>query len=316
MAERGSDGSEEACVAPTACETCDGPRVLVCRDAVFAAYCVACEGKPSLRPDPSFGESPTSGGRGQAKEDAVRGIAEEASGGLGWFLPAAVVALLAGSAIFSALGVRSKEPATVGAQARGSLPLVAEASASAGVATAPNLSQAVDAGHRTPEATEPTAAPPVEKPPFTTAAPAAERPIDDAPPSLSELLVRASAAKRAGDANKARRLFDRALVVSPGNAEAFAGLGDLARARGDLAAALRHFERSLGTSPSYAPALLGLGDTLWDVGDHAAAQRHYRQLVAQSSSVVERAKTRALAVKPAGSAETPASPPLDPTTSP
>ncbi len=114
-------------------------------------------------------------------------------------------------------------------------------------------------------------------------------------PSLpfSELLSQASAARRSGDNPRARALLERALVVNPGNVEAYAGLGDLSRAGGDLVGASTHYRRALVTSPTYAPALLGLADSEWELGDRASAQRHYRALVQASSSPPERAKARA-----------------------
>jgi len=101
-------------------------------------------------------------------------------------------------------------------------------------------------------------------------------------------------------------LLDRALVVSPGNVEAYSGLGELARAGGDLAGAKTNFERAIATSPGYSPALLGLADAEWDLGNHAAAQRHYRQLLQNASSPPERAKARANGESGTASAPPPA----------
>ena len=136
--------------------------------------------------------------------------------------------------------------------------------------------------------------------PVATADAAAPKPAasgdtkaSDAALPLAELLTRASAARRSGDSARAKTLLDRALVVSPGNVEAYTGLGDLARSKGDLAGAKASYERALATSPTYSAALLGLADAEWDLGDHANAQRHYRTLVQNASSPPERAKTRA-----------------------
>jgi tetratricopeptide (TPR) repeat protein len=83
--------------------------------------------------------------------------------------------------------------------------------------------------------------------------------------------------------------------VSPGNVEAYTGLGDLARSGGDLAGAKASYERALATSPSYSSALLGLADSEWDLGERGSAARHYRALVSSASSPPDRAKTRAAA---------------------
>jgi hypothetical protein len=111
--------------------------------------------------------------------------------------------------------------------------------------------------------------------------------------SLSDLLVQASAARKAGNVARAKTLFDRALVASPGNVEAYTGLGDLARMAGDLPGAKQAYERALATSPSYSSARLGLADTEWDLGDTASAQRDYRTVVDTSLSPPERARQRA-----------------------
>ena len=135
----------------------------------------------------------------------------------------------------------------------------------------------------------------------TTTVNAAEAPRGnrtDAQLPLSELLSRASAARRAGDVARARTLLDRALIVSPGNVEAYSTLGDLARAGGDLAGAKANYAYALATSPRYSPALLGLADTEWDQGDRVSAQRHYRALVSSASAPPERAKTRATGAAP------------------
>jgi Tfp pilus assembly protein PilF len=81
--------------------------------------------------------------------------------------------------------------------------------------------------------------------------------------------------------------------VSPGNAEAYSALAEMARSAGDLAGARANYTKALATSPNYSPAMIGLADTEWDLGDRAAAQRHYRDILAISSSPPERAKTRA-----------------------
>lgn len=111
--------------------------------------------------------------------------------------------------------------------------------------------------------------------------------------ALSEVLTRAGTARRGGDAARAKALYERALVLSAGNAEAYGGLAEVARAQGDLAGAKASYERALATSPGYGPALLGLADVQWDLGEHDAAQRRYRELLGSSSSPPERAKERA-----------------------
>lgn len=104
------------------------------------------------------------------------------------------------------------------------------------------------------------------------------RPVDINTLSLSELLERAAAARRGGDRTRAKELYEKALERNPGNAEAYAGLGDVARSSGDLAAAKDAFQKALATSPSYYPAQLGLADIEWDQGDRASARQRYTDL--------------------------------------
>lgn len=112
--------------------------------------------------------------------------------------------------------------------------------------------------------------------------------------SMSEALDKAGQAKRSGDYATARELYARVLRESASNAEAHAGLGDIARAQGDLAGAKASYQKALASSPDYGPALLSLADTEWDSGDRATAQAHYAKIVAaRGGSAPERAKTRA-----------------------
>ena len=121
---------------------------------------------------------------------------------------------------------------------------------------------------------------------------------DDMQQALPQLLERATAARRSGDTARAKALLDRALVVNPGNTEAYAGLGEIARAQGDLAAAKGAFQRAVATSPHYSPALIGLADTLWELGERNAAQGHYREMLTYMSAPPERVKQRANVVVP------------------
>ena len=130
------------------------------------------------------------------------------------------------------------------------------------------------------------------KPPTTGSVPERAS-VGDSQLSLPELLERAAAARKSGDAPHAKALLERALALSPGNAEAHGLLADLARSQGDQAGAKGGYEKALATSPSYYPALLGLADTEWDLGERDAAQRHYMAIVALGRSAPDRVKERA-----------------------
>lgn len=128
-----------------------------------------------------------------------------------------------------------------------------------------------------------------------------------APRNAADLLERAARARRGGDLPKARALYTQALEVHPGDVEANAGLGEVARATKDLAAAKKSFQDALATSPSYYPALLGLGDTLWELGDKGEAGRLYARVVElRGDSAPAQARERASG----GASAPPARPPV------
>lgn len=149
----------------------------------------------------------------------------------------------------------------------------------------------------------------VEPMPPTTGAVAERAPVGDSQLALPEVLERAAVARRSGDPAHAKALLERALVLSPGNAEAYGLLGDLARSQGDQAGAKEGYEKALATSPSYYPALLGLADTEWDLGERDAAQRHYIAINGLGRSAPERVKERAR-----GSSSTSSTTPTTPST--
>jgi hypothetical protein len=242
----------------------------------------------------------------------------------GWMLPAAAVAVVAGSIFYA---VRSSPPSDANRPTTNAAPEVKATVASPASATPsalPSSSASTTAAPASasaavaPAASEANATTPATPPPdkatgdagtkaTTTSASGSAgatessgRNVADNQLTLAELLTKASAARKSGDVARARALLDRALIVNPGNVEAYAGLGELSRAGGDLAGAKASFEKALATSPSYSPALLGLADTEWDLGDRASAQRHYRTLVSNASSPPERAKARAAGTAPTG----------------
>ncbi len=93
------------------------------------------------------------------------------------------------------------------------------------------------------------------------------------------LLTQASAALRAGELDKAERLYRGVLAKQPGNTEALAGLGDISARRKDPAAAKEAYDQVLEQNPNYLPALLGKADQSWAAGDHAAAVRLYQRVL-------------------------------------
>ena len=97
--------------------------------------------------------------------------------------------------------------------------------------------------------------------------------------SYQQLLQRAHAARQAGKLDEAEALFKSVLASQPGDTEALAGLGDIAKARGDKTGSVSYYEEVAKQNPSYIPALAGLADAKWEAGDYAAAAGLYRQVL-------------------------------------
>jgi hypothetical protein len=225
-----------------------------------------------------------------------------------WFLPFVAVGILAlGFAYVRRSSPSDSEPngAGTGAGAGTSTtsvangPPAASAGAPPGIPSASNPTSASSASSASSAAAVSSAA--LEAKPATTTGSIPERaPVGDSQLALPELLERAGAARKSGDAPHAKALLERALVLSPGNAEAHGLLGDLARAQGDQAGAKAGYEKALATSPSYYPALLGLADAEWDLGERDASQRHYIAIIGLGRSAPDRVKERALGAASSG----------------
>src|SRR6185369_16295717 len=99
---------------------------------------------------------------------------------------------------------------------------------------------------------------------------------------------------------------------SPGDTEALAGLGDVARARGNPSLARSYYEKVLANNPHYLPTLAALADIKWEAGDRAGAAKLYREIIDTTSDgpLAQRAKERVAQVEasPAPKAAKPAPP--------
>jgi Tfp pilus assembly protein PilF/DNA-directed RNA polymerase subunit RPC12/RpoP len=108
-------------------------------------------------------------------------------------------------------------------------------------------------------------------------------------------LKQAGAALKRGDLDRAEQLYNAVLAKNPGNTEALAGLGDVARLRKDPETAAKMYDKVLKENPSYLPALMARADQKWDSGDKAGAITLYRQILDQagaSSSYGQKAAAR------------------------
>jgi predicted Zn finger-like uncharacterized protein len=126
----------------------------------------------------------------------------------------------------------------------------------------------------------------------------AARPARKAGGDPRKALEEGEKARRRGDIEQARALYQVALDANPLDSEALAGLGDCARDARDAASAIGFYRKALSANPSYLPARIGLADAQWSSGDRAAASKAYREIMenfpegAYPSSVKERALGR------------------------
>lgn len=225
----------------------------------------------------------------------------EAAAGRGWMVPVAVLGVLAlGLAYLNRAPAASPRDESSASTTPTSDPRAASTSTSTTsvLGSAPSTSASAASASASAATASASASASAGAPGDPRAASNAGSPerraVGDSQLSLPEVLERAALARKSGDAPHAKALLERALELSPGNAEAYGLLGDLARSQGDQAAAKSDYEKALATSPSYFPAQVGLADTEWDLGERDAAQRHYIAILALGRPTPERVKERAL----------------------
>jgi predicted Zn finger-like uncharacterized protein len=157
---------------------------------------------------------------------------------------------------------------------------------------------------------------PTKLPKLDTSVAAEDRPTGGVPADFRQALSQAAAASRSGDYARAETLYNAALSSQPGNVEALAGLGDIARRRGDSARAAQLYDQVLAQNPSYLPAMIASADQKWAAGNRAGALLLYRRVVDQvgpSSEYGARAQAR---ITEASSSPAPAAEPEKPAEAP
>jgi predicted Zn finger-like uncharacterized protein len=127
------------------------------------------------------------------------------------------------------------------------------------------------------------------------------------------LLEDASSAKKSGDLGRAESLYRAAKDQQPGNVEALAGLGDVARMRGDSATAMGYYDSVLHQNPTYLPALIASADLKWAAGDRVGALFLYKRVVNQTDPGTPYGQRAAARIAEAqGSGTSGAAPPSEP----
>ena len=99
-------------------------------------------------------------------------------------------------------------------------------------------------------------------------------------PTASTLYRLGTLLVRAGEADRARAVFERALALQPDFAEANNDLGALLAQQGDLDAAIDRFRRALAAAADYPDALNNLGYALLLSGQEAEARALYEKALA------------------------------------
>ena len=123
---------------------------------------------------------------------------------------------------------------------------------------------------------------PASLPVLDTSAPVGEEPVGSN--DFRAQLKQASAAIKSNDLDRAEQLYNAVLAKHPGNTEALAGLGDVARLKRDPDKAEKMYDKVLEQNPSYLPALVARADQKWDSGDKKGAITLYRRVLEQAGA--------------------------------
>ncbi len=86
------------------------------------------------------------------------------------------------------------------------------------------------------------------------------------------------AARKAGEYERAAKLYSQALDRNANDSEALGGLGAISQSKGDWEGAKASYRRALIVNPHFLPALIGLADVEWESGDKSAAEQTYHDI--------------------------------------
>jgi Tfp pilus assembly protein PilF len=88
----------------------------------------------------------------------------------------------------------------------------------------------------------------------------------------------------AGDADRARILFEQAIVASPNNADLHNDYGFFLLTQGEAEQARNHFQTALNLKPDHARATMNLGLLAARAGDHATAESRFALIVGTTAA--------------------------------
>jgi predicted Zn finger-like uncharacterized protein len=86
------------------------------------------------------------------------------------------------------------------------------------------------------------------------------------------------AARKAGEYERAAKLYSQALDRNANDSEALGGLGAVSQSKGDWEGAKASYRRALIVNPHFLPALIGLADVEWESGDRSAVEQTYHDI--------------------------------------
>lgn len=104
--------------------------------------------------------------------------------------------------------------------------------------------------------------------------------LESGSPTVDLLMERAIEAEEVGDAEHARALYDRAILIAPDYAEAWNRRAALFLAEENFSEALRDVNEALKREPRHFGAWLGLGMVLETFGAQEQALEAYREALA------------------------------------
>jgi predicted Zn finger-like uncharacterized protein len=137
---------------------------------------------------------------------------------------------------------------------------------------------------------EPLPAPPPEEPEKAAVTPEPESPGRS--PSYDSLVAGGDRALEHGANAKAKELYQKALRLRSGGAQALSGLGFVALDRGQIPAAYELFKRALSAKPSLGPAVFGMAEIHRARGEKALALNSYQHYLILSPNGREAAAAR------------------------
>jgi tetratricopeptide (TPR) repeat protein len=143
------------------------------------------------------------------------------------------------------------------------------------VANAPDLAVAAAKPVATPTPTPTPAPAPVAA---ATPAPApATAPVAAKPADYNKIVQQADKLSENGKTDKARKLYEEALVANPQGVEAITGLGYCDLDKEKFLSAIDRFRQALNVSPDYGDALMGIAEAYKVQGNKPQAIEFYRR---------------------------------------